>query len=364
MDLIKALFVPGDFSGCGYYRCMLPAKALSREKYLEADVSIVISTKHITYYDTIILQRSCSEGILELVDFAKENGRPVIYELDDDLFNIPRDNPAHNFYTIKRKNIAIKILRKCDAAIVTNNYLADKLKSHGWVKKVFVIPNFIDFSLFKQKEENGKLVLGWAGTMTHYNDLMPIIPILKQIKNSHGIGLIFIGWKPPGIEEDKYIQFQNYEDYIRSLNEIDIGIAPIIDNEFNRSKSYIKILEYNACGIPAVASAVENYKKAFRDGAGCMIAKSPKDWIKALNILIIDKSARDKIKRRGLEWAGKNDIYKNCYLWKEAIEEIMEKYPRAQEIFGEKDKPKLVDSKEEYEKIREKFNEEGKNSDS
>ncbi|MFW6311524.1 MAG: hypothetical protein ACOC1K_04740 [Nanoarchaeota archaeon] len=53
---------------------------------------------------------------------------------------------------------------------------------------------------------------------------------------------------------------------MKSLN-IDIGLAPLLDHDFNNSKSNIKALEYTAAGIPGIYSKMkpyENMKNSFK----------------------------------------------------------------------------------------------------
>jgi O-antigen biosynthesis protein len=49
---------------------------------------------------------------------------------------------------------------------------------------------------------------------------------------------------------------------MKNLNA-DIAIAPLEINEFNKSKSNLKRLEYVVCGLPAVFTDIEPYKNAF-----------------------------------------------------------------------------------------------------
>ena len=359
---LRVLFSNADFGGCGYYRCLLPAKTLREKNLAEAETSIVLSFDYLKYFDLIILQRSCNPGILDFVKKAKEMRRPLIYELDDDLFSIPYSNPAYGFYTKEKKKNAIEIMKACDALIVTTPYLADKLKRYGYNKNIFVIPNFLDKELWenKKKKKNDCLFLGWAGTQTHYDDLLPILPIVKQARKSYDIKLIFIGWNPPDIEADEFIPFSHYENYVENLAKIDIGLAPIIDNQFNRSKSYVKILEYNGLGIPCIASKVENYKIAYSQGAGCVLAKSPKDWIRWIHVLVSNPSAREKISQRGKEWVSKNWIQDNIFAWLDVFGFVMENYSRAEEQFPGVSKPECIDTVEKYEKIKCLYDENGR----
>jgi hypothetical protein len=56
----------------------------------------------------------------------------------------------------------------------------------------------------------------------------------------------------------------------------DIGLVPLAKNRLNEGKSHLKGMEYNACGIPYVASPSESYRW-FTDGNG-LLANSPREW--------------------------------------------------------------------------------------
>jgi glycosyltransferase involved in cell wall biosynthesis len=73
-----------------------------------------------------------------------------------------------------------------------------------------------------------------------------------------------------------------YDDVPRMLRDIDIGLAPLVDNPFNRAKSWCKAMEYGAAGIPAVVSPLPEYRRYIRAGVnGYFVRKN--DWRTALD---------------------------------------------------------------------------------
>ncbi len=60
-------------------------------------------------------------------------------------------------------------------------------------------------------------------------------------------------------QDGKQIRLQKIHDpFIRCT----VGIAPLVDRPFNRSKSWIKGLEYSAFGLPFVASPLPGSAQA------------------------------------------------------------------------------------------------------
>lgn len=328
----------------------MPAKVIRETGLAESDFSIAINNENVKHYDICIFQRSSDERILNIVRTAKGMKRPVLYEIDDDLFDIPRSNPAGRYYDYKRKKVAIDIIKECDGVIVTTETLKQKVSA--WNRNVYVIPNYIDRGQWAdiKRQENQKLQLGWAGTATHYDDLNICLPVLKQMFEQYDVGLTFVGWIPPQLHDIKdkirFIPFGDYSVYPQKLASIDIGIAPIVDNQFNRSKSDIKVLEYGALGIPCVASRVDNYIRAANDGAGVLLASNGSDWIKHLKRLITDKLFRQSLAMKGEMWSGTRDIRNHASEWVQICGEILEKYPSCEEQFGSLPTGRLYQTKE------------------
>ena len=79
-----------------------------------------------------------------------------------------------------------------------------------------------------------------------------------------------------------------------------IGIAPLADNDFNRCKSSIKLLDYGALGLATVASDMPAYQAA--DGTalpGTLLAADEAAWFHALSKLIRQPARRLELAKAG-----------------------------------------------------------------
>ena len=99
--------------------------------------------------------------------------------------------------------------------------------------------------------------------------------------------------------------------------DFDIGLCPLEDIEFNRSKSCIKFYEYASVGTVTLASNVLPYKKE----VNFLANNNYKDWYKKIEMLIRDKELREKLlkdqqkfvfENRDMEKIGK--LYEKVYL--------------------------------------------------
>ena len=93
--------------------------------------------------------------------------------------------------------------------------------------------------------------------------------------------------------------------YYETMN-FDIGLAPLVDNAFNISKSFLKPLEMNALGIPVLASDVGPYRGYVKDGVNGFLIRQDHEWLKRLSELASDDGLREKMsasaRERAREW--------------------------------------------------------------
>ena len=162
---------------------------------------------------------------------------------------------------------------------------------------------------------------------------MEILPILNQVAQKYGDKIQFkiiariqrfnaLETKNKILIGDPQYydgQFVDYEKYLQTLRESDIALLPLIDNEFNRSKSDLKFIECGACGAAVLASSVV-YPKTVKDGVNGLIYHDKKEFAQKLQLLI-----EDRVKRYELATAA-YDYVKNNRLLSQHYEERLDWY--------------------------------------
>ncbi|WP_080751732.1 glycosyltransferase [Pectobacterium brasiliense] len=106
---------------------------------------------------------------------------------------------------------------------------------------------------------------------------------------SHQVTWVFLGTYPPKLkpfihEYHRYHGFTHYPQQLVSLN-LDFAIAPLADNNANRTRSNIRLLELGICGIPVICSDILCYKGRFSVN---LVKNRYKDWSAAMNRYIHD----------------------------------------------------------------------------
>jgi hypothetical protein len=89
--------------------------------------------------------------------------------------------------------------------------------------------------------------------------------------------------------------YRKFVSFARDL-AIDVGIAPLTDNPFNRCKSDVKFQEYSALGIPAVYSDLPPYRDSVHHGINGYRAANTAEWVHNLNLLVESPDLRGHIR--------------------------------------------------------------------
>jgi glycosyltransferase involved in cell wall biosynthesis len=77
-----------------------------------------------------------------------------------------------------------------------------------------------------------------------------------------------------------------------ALSDIDIGVYPLVNNDFNSFKCGFKALEYMAMKIPVVSSPITVNKEIVLDNENGFLVESTNDWVDAIENLISNKQMR------------------------------------------------------------------------
>lgn len=240
----------------------------------------------------------------ELAAHCRATRARLIYDLDDDLLNLPDDHPEAEL--LRPRAQAVRTMVKlADEIWVSTPELATRLDRPG--KSVRVIPNGLDERLLWPAQTNRpprpqtRLLI--MGTATHTPDFALIAPVLEQLARQFGprIGIDIIGMTdaplpagttrlnpPAGV--NSYPAFMNW---LSREQAWDIGLAPLADTQFNRAKSAIKQLDYAALGLPCIASQIGVYDTTIKHGeTGLLVNNTPTAWFNAIASLIRDPNRR------------------------------------------------------------------------
>ena len=271
-----------------------------------------------------------------MVSIAHEKKVPIIFDLDDLLFELPENHPDRKSGHFSEALLPMYYaVLEADVITVSTQRLAEYLLFYN--KNVHLIPNYLndeiwninpDFSKFDNAEQF--IIIGYMGGHSHKPDILMVLPVLRKLLEKYPERLRFKFWgiTPPDELEQISKSLWNpppsytYVDFAAFFQKesADIVIAPLQNDLFNSCKSPIKFLEYSANLLPGVYSNLSPYTNVVTDGYNGMLAISEDDWLNKLSILIEHPELRSEISKNALITIKNNwllsrnlEVFENLY---------------------------------------------------
>lgn len=264
--------------------------------------------------DMSVWQITSSLSVIAFLRCARDvYKKPLLTEVDDWLFDLPSYNMASVAYkpNSDAEWCAYEQLKLSDGFIVSTKFLSDSLGEMFPDKPIYIVKNSIDFKLWDgiepfetiPKKKEGVVRIGYSGCGNHDGDVEllrePILALLDEYPNLEIVmSMQFESWKvmndPRIIYVNKWLPFTKFPRMIKGW-DLDIGIAPLRDNNLNRAKSNLRWLEYSALKLPSVMSKVQPFSESVMSGRTGYLCNSKKDWYHRLKGLIESKEERERI---------------------------------------------------------------------
>lgn len=274
-----------------------------RIKELRRYVKILFSVKA---GDIIYLVRTVYQYdfLLLIVLFKIFFRKKFIFDFDDPIF--------------LRRGFKLKMIiltKLADAVIVGSHYLADWAARRN--KNVFIVPTSIPFENYSKYTKNyqkaGRFVIGWLGYgPAHIENFKSLVPALQGLIDSGAIfKFVLVGslgdkriydiFKGVSKLEAQFIDtivWENSENEAREIQKFDIGLMPLVETEWNRGKCAFKAIEYMACGVVPIVSAVGESAYLIQDGVNGFMAETRQDWVEKIMNLYKNRELLPSIGRR------------------------------------------------------------------
>ena len=229
------------------------------------------------------------------------------------------------------------------AVQTSTEYLADYFRQFNPNVKVFANQLKTISPLRDFKKENKFPVRILFAAVNRDAEFKEILPILNQFAQKYGDKIIykviaktelFNALQTPNkilVGDPNYYngQFVDYEKYLQTLRETDIALLPLVDNEFNRSKSDLKFIECGACGATALASSVV-YPQTVKDGENGLIFHDLKEFAQKLEFLIENREKRFKLATAAYNYVKNNRLL--CQHYEERLDWYFELFARLDEL--------------------------------
>ncbi len=295
---------PADYGACGFWRMLWPQLILNmKQKAIVSHSNLYIRDfLHYTRATAVHIQRSMKPAqysfLNKLHDIKQRMKFRLVYEADDMIF--PEDIPTYNYakYELHKDCGAAKeIIELCDEVTVTTPFLREYFLKRTNQKKITVIPNYPplfwigdhyseELILRNYRTHKEKPRILYAGSYNHFNyekgilegeadDFSHVKDVIMATASDYK--WVFVGGFPNSLTQlvqrgqIEYHPWQTIDSYPRFLAKLQINmwIAPLMENDFNLAKSDLKFLEATALGAPIACQDIATYAIApikFRTG--------------------------------------------------------------------------------------------------
>lgn len=391
---IKMLVIPSDTTGVGKFRSVDPHVYIAEHYGDEFDIDIVYNMPNgdleafLKQYDLIHIHKQLDKQC-KIIDMIKFLGIPVILDIDDH-FKLGNDHPMS--ITAKKERWhepIINHLKKADYVTTTTPIFADVIKQYN--KNVKVFPNAINpeekqYAVAKNPRTD-KLRVGIICGSSHLKDLELLNGIATQV-NKNKVQFVLCGFDTRGTrtiykdngevetrpiypQESVWCDYEkiftdNYRtislehkdflmkyiagvddpftnepyrrmwtrhinDYATHYQNVDVLIAPLKENDFNKVKSELKEIE---CGFTHTAFIGQNFGaytinlvpmiekggKINEEGTALLVepSKNHKQWAKYINKLADDADMLKKLQNNLYNFV--KDRYSLAEICKQRVE--------------------------------------------
>jgi glycosyltransferase involved in cell wall biosynthesis len=260
----------------------------------------------------------------------KADGARIVAEVDDNYLAPTGQNPQMKagWKTGRERTAHLRTLACFDALIVTTDTLAGYyrrgLKEIKAKTDIRVCSNHVDADDWPEPQERPQhLRVGWMGSPSHEWDIELMWPALSwSERQRHEI--VIVGHDPKWYRHLTYRYVPWVDPLVfdrrKAAWPIDIGLAPLVRNQFNLGKSDVKFLEYTMAGAATVASNIEVYSRAIRHGETGLLAGSWQEMLDCVRTLSKDRKLRDELAANAAQYVREERVIeKHADEWREAI---------------------------------------------
>jgi len=296
--------------------------------------------------DVIVLQRVAMVTLADAIPYLRARGVAVVVDMDDDLSKIDPNNPAFYGFQVKTGSPMHNrehAMRAClDATLVTVSTPA-LLKVYAPHGRGVVLENRVP-AAYLDVPHRDSASIGWAGSIhSHPTDLAAVGPAVQRLVRE---GVEYWGAGPDyhrqggdgglrkalGVSEEEAQRGDfgttgdlSFEEWRYGVATLGVGLAPLADTEFNRSKSWLKPLEYMALGVPWIGSPRAEYTRLRALSGVGVLARDPKDWYQLAKRAAADRDWREEQSAAGRAAIAEHGLtYEaGAWHWAEAWEHAM-----------------------------------------
>lgn len=211
----------------------------------------------------------------------------LFYDFDDAL------------YLTSSEGKFARTIRAAPRIIAGNGLLAERARRYH--AAVDIVPTTVVVPpLVEPASHRGPLRLSWMGSACNLHYLEPVRSALRSLR-ARGLELrLHILTEQPELappEPGVLVERWSYAAEERALRDTEIGLMPLVDDEWSRGKCACKALQYLSHGRPVIASPVGVNRSMLEGKPYALLPERDADWAGAILSLRERRSELDALGR-------------------------------------------------------------------
>lgn len=333
--LRHVLVVLSHFLPSAEINVIRPLRFLEQKQEITVEVMLeeVVTPAHVAAADVIVACRNMEPIHQPIFEFAASLGVPWLYDLDDNLWEVP-DEEAHSAYYHHpaRLEMLSWLLQHAHKVRVHSRQLRELVLPHN--PNVRLVWAAVDLSLVPRTlpslpEDCFHIVYatsrrGGDPLLEHMRS--DLVELLETSKTP--IKLHIMGAEPGNLRRYPQLVFHPYtDDYRTWFSEFThfgyaIGLAPIRNDSFHNCKTDTKFRDYAAAGAAGIYEESPVYQDGVIDGVtGLLISGQRGTWLNAIQRLTGNPELLQSIRQNAAQVLPvRNSLEQAADAWMEDID--------------------------------------------
>jgi tetratricopeptide (TPR) repeat protein len=303
--------------GAAMYRTRQPSRALGEVPDVGVISGSILSpglfdSRVLVNADVLIIRDVADPDLLPIVAARRRRRKLSVYEITRHLFATPPTarEAAGRFPDLVERSLRPLLARQADCLQVSTPALDAHCAALNPRRAVF--PNQLwDAPPPSPARRPDRVVIGWAGTRAHRDDLRAVIPALAGVLERHPEVAVAVMTEdvvrpvldPLPAGRVSFTPWGTLASYYGFLDTIDIGIAPLAPTPYNRCLGDTRFMEYAAHGVLAVCADLEPYREVVRPGETGYLFADGAELETVLERALVEGDVRAAIPARAARYA-------------------------------------------------------------
>ncbi|HEY2899453.1 MAG TPA: glycosyltransferase [Polyangia bacterium] len=258
--------------------------------------------------DILIINMVPDVDLRPVIAARRARGQRTVFEMNDDVAHLHPSNPYARFYVDPYEVTKLKqLMGACDGVQFSTPELQ---RIYGRYTRAAAV--FMNQMPAQRRQRlassniNGPVVIGWGGSAGHLPDLAWVAPALTRWMQTRanvelrimGDPALFDLFRAAPPAKRRHVPIGDIDAYYDFVSGLHIGIAPLQDSGFNRSRSDVKFLEYALHGAAPIVQDLAPYRATVRPDETGLLVGEPEQLIGALDRLVDEPDTRLAIAAR------------------------------------------------------------------